>query len=144
MRPTKTAVFPSTLLVSALLVSMSASTMAAERLCDSYSVQLFATSVQSKAKGMKANLIQNDFRGMVSTAKNYGKTLYRLRVGPYADEATAKLIKKSLETENIGYPSPKSNVVVKDKTLCRQLVVRATGVKLSLSEAVLQPLCRVV
>lgn len=106
---------------------MSTSALAAESLCDSYNVQIFATSVLSKANDMKANLIQNDFRGMISTTTSKGKPLYRVRVGPYADQAMAKLIKASLETENIGYPSAKSNVLANAKTPCNQLVTRSDG-----------------
>ncbi len=120
----KKVVLPNAVLIGIISISASTSLMAAESQCDSYEIQMIATSVSSKADKMKSTLVQNGFRGAVSLAENNGKELHRVRVGPYEDKAAARRVQEQLKTDQLGADN---NILLKGKAPCSKLIVDSNG-----------------
>ncbi len=101
------------LITGIFLSALNMPVMAALSQCSSYHIQIFATSAPNKANSMKDTLIGSGFGAKITTTQSKGKTLYRLRVGPYKNKASASASQKKLKVEYVGYPSVQSSMIVK-------------------------------
>lgn len=62
-------------------------------------IQVFTSSDEAKARDMLKKLKAKNFKAYLSPTKANGKTVYRVRVGPFAKEADAKATSDKIEKQ---------------------------------------------
>lgn len=62
-------------------------------------IQVFTSSDEAKARDMLKKLKAKNFKAYLSPTKANGKTVYRVRVGPFAKEADAKATSDRIEKQ---------------------------------------------
>ena len=54
-----------------------------------FHIQVLATSDRDKAEALVARLVDADFKAFIAPSNEGGRTMYRVRVGPFSDRAIA-------------------------------------------------------
>jgi cell division septation protein DedD len=63
-----------------------------------FHIQVLATGDRDKAEALVKRLVDADFKAFIAPSNEGGKTVYRVRVGPFPDRAAATAQAKELET----------------------------------------------
>ena len=63
-----------------------------------FHIQVLATSDREKAEALVARLVDADFKAFIVPSNEGGRTMYRVRVGPFEDRAIAAGKAEELET----------------------------------------------
>lgn len=93
-----------------LLSALSLSSYAAS--CEQHYIQTFVSSVASKAETMKNGYSQKGFPTTVTAYQNNGKTLYRVRTGPFSGRDSALQSQQKMKTALRGDTALQNSVLV--------------------------------